>query len=87
MDTFIHVEHASEVWSSDPKTPGPTGRFVEVLEGELQDYGGNVLVSGSAGFVHLRQSHLHGPTRLVPTKTKKHDCEISGRFLWQLVIE
>ncbi len=28
---------------------GPTGTFREVLEAEVQDYGGNVLASGKAG--------------------------------------
>lgn len=46
MDTAIYLTHACEIWSDD--TLGPTGKYAEVLAGEVRDFGGNTLFAGTA---------------------------------------
>ena len=86
----VHVRHAAEVYGKE----GPTGRFVEVLEGEVHDYGGNVLFAGGADECAERASRLVPPVRLVPTKTRdagEDAGEVAGEVAgadvtWQCVV-
>ena len=70
----IHVSHASELCDNS----GPTGELVEVLRGEIQDYGGNALFSGPADECVEEQKKYRIPTRRVPKEIKRHKEEIGG---------
>lgn len=50
MDTAIYLTHACEIWvdGGDWRFSKPTGRYVEVLAGEVRDFGGNTLFAGTA---------------------------------------
>jgi len=50
VDTAIHLTHACEIWSegNDWQFSGPTGKYAEVLAGEVRDFGGNTLFAGTA---------------------------------------
>ncbi len=81
--TALHVANAAEVFGNE----GPTGRFVEVIEGEIHDAGGNVLYSGTAGECREKLSSFVDGVRkslsLVPTKVVHHKKEIGGSdCLW-----
>lgn len=75
-----HLDHAAEVYAND----GPTGSLVEVIRGDVRDYGNNVLFSGSAEECVSKKFRVQ--TRLVPTEWKKSDAT-SAETMWQLVIE
>ncbi|GIW81508.1 MAG: hypothetical protein KatS3mg105_3315 [Gemmatales bacterium] len=75
-----HFGHVAEVWTNG----GPTGEFVEVLEGEIQDYGGNTLFKGTADSVFRRQKRFRIPTVLVPTKWRRHQgWYVTGDNIWE----
>jgi len=75
--TTLWLKHAAEVVNNE----GPTGNFVEVLTGEVQDYGGNVLFAGSADECVAEKWRI--PTRLVPKTTRKVNAEVAGAdHLW-----
>lgn len=72
---YLHVEHAAEVCDRN----GPTGRFVIVTRGEIQDHGGNVLFRGTAAECVRARIGWRVPTVLVPTETREPaDGEVSG---------
>jgi len=79
--TAIHLTHAAELYATD----GPTGDHVEVLRGEVQDYGGNVLFAGTADECVAQKHRI--PTRRVPTEWRKVAGEVAGAdHTWQLVL-
>lgn len=82
--TAVYLNHAAEIWSADPTAAGPTGRFAEVLRGEVQDHGGNVLFAGTADECVAQRYQI--PTRLVPTEWREVAGEVAGAdHHWQLV--
>lgn len=89
IKTAVHLDHAAELWSGDPTNPGPTGSHVEVLEGTVQDYGGNVLYGPAHPFACVKRANqFRLPFRLVPTKWRAVDGEVCGAdHTWQLVAE
>ena len=73
----FHLKHATEICSKE----GSTGRFAEVLTGEVQDYGGNVLFAGSADECVAKNWRI--PTRLVPKQTQSVTGEVAGAaYTW-----
>lgn len=86
MATGIHLTHAAELWT-DGDNPGPTGRYVEVLAGEVRDYGGNLLFAGSADECVTAATGTT-PTRLVPTKWLAVAADyVEADNVWQMVTE
>jgi hypothetical protein len=84
--TAIHVPHAAEKMSNE----GPTGQFVEVIDGRVEDAGGNVHYSGSADACLDYLNSLRQPSamRLVPTKIRpatKGQEIVSADTLWRCV--
>lgn len=78
-----YLKHAAEIWTNG----GPTGDFAEVLEGQLQDAGGNVLFSGSADACVAEKPSYRIPTKLVPTKWIKVVGDVADAdHSWQLVV-
>ena len=59
----IHCDYASETFT----TSGPTGNFREVLEAQVEDYGGNVL-AGPGPVEEVAARKFRVATRIVPTK-------------------
>lgn len=49
MDAAIHLTHACEIWSegNDWQFSKPTGKYAEVLAGEVRDFVGNTLFAGT----------------------------------------
>lgn len=81
MTTSYHLTHAAELCS----TAGPTGRFVEVLAGEVRDHGGNVLFSGTADECVAQQFLF--PVRFVPTEWRDVPGEVAGAdHTWQWIV-
>jgi hypothetical protein len=81
MRTAIGLTHAAELWTKE----GPTGDHVEVIRGEVQDHGGNVLFAGTADECVAQKYRV--PTRLVPTEWRKVDGEVGhAEYTWELVI-
>lgn len=79
----IHLAHAAELYT----TSGPTGRYVEVIRGEVRDYGGNVLFAGSADDCVRDSGEWKLPTRLVPTEWREVAGDVVGADNhWQLVM-
>lgn len=72
--TSIWLTHAAEVCDAD----GPTGRYVEVVAGEVRDYGGNVLYAGTADACVRKRTRYRTPTRLVPTETRPVAGHVAG---------
>lgn len=72
MTPGLYVTHAAQVVTKE----GPTGRYVEVLVGEVQDYGGNVLFHGTAD--ECVEAKFRVPTRLVPKAWRSAAVEIAG---------
>jgi hypothetical protein len=64
----IYVRHCAEVIGLQ----GPTGELVEVLEGKIQDYGGNVLFSGTADECVKQEHRYRIPIRRIPTVVRHH---------------
>jgi hypothetical protein len=84
MMSSFHLTHAAEIYAHD----GPTGDFAEVIAGQVQDNGGNVLFAGSADACVRERAGYRIPTRLVPTEWRRVAGEVSGAdHQWQLVIE
>ena len=80
---LLHVDHACEIFSAD----GPTGRFAEVLAGEVQDYGANVLFAGTPDECVAAQRRMRVPSILVPTVTRDAESGtaiVSGNRNWSL---
>lgn len=77
--------YLAEIWVGGP-VPGPTGRFARVLEGEIQDHGGNVLFSGEADACSLRARHYRILVLLVPTRWEEHGDTNSEEPLWQPIV-
>ena len=77
-----YVAHACEIYSLE----GPTGRHAEVLSGRVEDYGENVLFSGSAEKCAVEQRKYRIPTRLVPTLVRPANIVDAGESKWQCVI-
>jgi hypothetical protein len=85
MATGVHVPHAADIWVLGDY-PGPTGQSAEVLAGEVQDHGGNVLFAGTADGCVAEQAKWRMPTRLVPTRWRLVDAEfVDADVMWQLV--
>ena len=83
MTTANWLDHATEIYSET----GPTGRFARVLEGKIEDYGGNVLYRGTAAKCAEYQLRLRLPHRLIPTQYEAVEGEVSGADLtWDYVI-
>lgn len=80
----IYLDHAAELWTNQ----GPTGDYVQVLEGELRDAGGNVLFAGEADECARRQYEFRRATK-VPTKwmRRPEDVIVGADHLWQCVVE
>ncbi len=87
-----YLNHAAELWT----TTGPTGDHVEVIRGEVQDYGGNVLFAGTADEClefdqpntgrNVRPDRGGKLTRLIPTEWRRVTGEVAGaKHQWQLV--
>lgn len=88
MQQATHLRHATEIWSGRPQDAGPTGRFAEVLRGQIQDAGGNVLFEGSADACAVERDSYRVPTKLVPTEWRECIGEVVGAdHSWQLVTE
>lgn len=86
MGTATWLRHAAEIWSADPANAGPTGRFAEVLRGEVRDRGGNVLFAGTADACVAQGYRI--PYRLVPTEWREVAGEVADvEHRWQLVTE
>lgn len=64
MRTQLNVDNVAELCGAT----GSTGEYVRVLEGELVDFGGNVLEKGDAIHVADCQKNWQIPTRLRATK-------------------
>jgi hypothetical protein len=62
MSSNIHCDYASEEISTD----GPTGRFREVIEAVVTDYGGNVL-AGPGPVAKIASRKFRVPVRITPT--------------------
>ena len=85
MKTGVHLPHAADIWVNGD-VPAPTGQWAEVLEGEVRDYGGDVLFSGTADECVADRAKWRMPTRLVPTRWRRVDAEfVDADVLWQLV--
>lgn len=71
--------HATELYDRH----GPTGNCVTVLAGQVVDYGGNVLFSGTADECAEAQTRFRIATQLNPTKVRRdsNDWEQS-RVKW-----
>lgn len=80
--TVTGLDHVSEIYS----TFGPTGEYVEVLRGEVQDMGGNTLFAGTAYECAREQRDWRIPTRLVPTETRPVKGEVCPGRLWASTI-
>lgn len=80
--TATRLTHAAEIY-----TPyGPTGRHAEVIRGEVQDHGGNVIFAGTADECVARTYRV--PVRLVPTEWRKADGDVCGAdHAWECVVE
>lgn len=77
----VHYDHAAEIWTNN----APTGRFARVLKGQVRDYGGNVIFSGTADEC-AAYAEKNRPCRLVPTDWQDHGEEVAGADVtWQLV--
>ena len=82
--TATYLKNAAEIYT----TAGPTGDFAEVVRGEVTDYGGNVLFSGTAGECIQYAHGLRVPYRLVPTEWRRVAGEVAGATnTWGCVIE
>jgi hypothetical protein len=82
-----YLRHAAEIWSAAPQDAGPTGRFAEVLRGQVQDAGGNVLFEGNADDCVAERAAFRGPAKLVPTDWREVNGDVVGAdHSWQLVI-
>ena len=78
--TTTYLTHAAELYATD----GPTGEHVEVLRGQVEDYGGNVLFAGTADECVAKKFRV--PTRRVPTEWRKVAGDVAGAdYTWQLV--
>ncbi len=67
MSESIYVQHAAEFVDK----LGPTGEFVEVIEGAVVDAGGNVLYRGNPSACYLRRQKNLTQNRLVPIRTRR----------------
>ncbi len=87
--TAYHLTHAAEIYgpATSLDNAGPTGEWAEVTAGEVRDYGGNVLFSGTADECVRERAEWRIPTRLVPTAWEKFAGDVCGcDHEWQLVI-
>lgn len=85
--TTYYLTHAAELYSDKPGDMGPTGDHVEVVCGEVRDYGGVVLFAGTADECVAERAKYRIPTRLTPTEWKPAPGEVSGAdHTWQGVI-
>lgn len=79
------LRHAAEIWNRDGE---PTGNFAEVMRGQVQDVGGNVLYEGSADECVWERQSFRVPTQLVPTAwVTFHGDVTEANHCWQLVME
>lgn len=84
MSKATYLKHAAEIWATSGSHPGPTGRFAEVIRGEVQDRGGNVLFSGTADECAAKSFRV--PVRLVPTEWRDAGDDVtSDGPEWQMV--
>lgn len=74
--TATHVKHATERVTYE----GPTGVFEEVVRGEVQDHGGNVLFAGTPDQCVAKTFRV--PTILVPTETRGRLFIASADHMW-----
>ena len=74
MATAIHLTHAIEVCVCDKGIT--TSSFAEVLHGEVQDWGGNILFSGTPDECVTKKWLT--PTKLVATHWRAVDGEVGG---------
>lgn len=84
------ANHVAELWAVG-QNPGPTGRFVEVTQGSVQDAGDNILFEGAPNLCLVKRNHYlrYGtPCRLVPREWRPHTEAISGgEILWQCITQ
>lgn len=78
----VAVKHAAEMWTAE----GAIGNHVEVLAGEVRDYGGNMLFAGSADDCVYQAGLWELPTRLVPTEWREVGEIVSADHTWQMVM-
>lgn len=86
MAVTTYVEHVAEIWALGD--PGPTGRFVRVLTGQMKDYRGNIIFSGTADECAREQRTWRFPTLLDPLTWEAVDGDVtSDGPQWLLVFE
>lgn len=82
----IRVIHAAEVYTGE----GPTGRFVEVTQGRVEDAGGNVLIEGHPTACVMQRSNVSKiSSRLVPTQWREApagDEIVEAKYTWGPVV-
>lgn len=84
MTATIHLTHAAEIYTRE----GSTGRFAEVVRGEVRDHGGNILFAGTADECVANRGEWRIPVVLVATELRAVAGEVSGAdHTWQLVVE
>ncbi len=76
------LDHAAPIYLND----NPSGKFVKVIRGQVQDILANVLFSGLADDCAAFSERLRIPFRLVPTSWAAAGEDVFADVIWQPII-